>query len=84
MKLDATRAALESGWNCSLTTKGRKTGLPRRVTIWFAIDGDEIVLAGSPEGSHWHRNLAANPEVELEISGHRLCGQARVTRTQQL
>jgi deazaflavin-dependent oxidoreductase (nitroreductase family) len=78
MNLTAARDALESGWNCRLTTQGRKTGFPREVTIWFALDGDEVVLAGSAEGPQWLRNLAANPGVELNIAGHRLRGQARV------
>lgn len=78
MNLETARSALESGWNCRLTTQGRKTGFPRQVTIWFALEGEEVVLAGSPEGPHWLRNLAVNPDVELEIAGHRLRGQARV------
>ena len=75
---DKARAELEAGWNCRLITKGRKTGFPRPVTIWFALDGDEVVLAGSPERPQWLRNIAANPEVELEIAGYRLSGRARV------
>ena len=81
MTLGDVRKTLESGWNCRLTTRGRKTGFPRPVTIWFALDGDEIVLAGSPAGPQWLRNLAANPEVELEIAGLRMRGHARVVDT---
>jgi len=78
MNFAEARPALERAWNCRLTTIGRKSGEPRRVTIWFAIDGDDIVLAGSPEPPHWRRNLAANPDATLEIAGFRLRGRARI------
>jgi len=39
------------------------------------------VLAGSPAGPQWLRNLAANPEVELEIAGLQMRGRARVVDT---
>ena len=74
---DDTRRALERAWNCRLITVGRKSGETRTVTIWFALDGDEIVLAGGPDGPHWYRNLRACEEVELCIGSFRLHGRAR-------
>ncbi|MCA9511962.1 MAG: nitroreductase family deazaflavin-dependent oxidoreductase [Myxococcota bacterium] len=78
MKLDRVRRRLERAWNCGLTTVGRRSGAPRRVTIWFALDGDDVVLTGGPEGPHWVRNLAARSDAVLEIAGVRLVGRARV------
>jgi deazaflavin-dependent oxidoreductase (nitroreductase family) len=78
MKLDdRTRRAVDRAWNCRLITVGRKSGEPRRVTIWFALDGDEVVLAGGPDGPHWYRNLKACEDVELQIGRYRLHGRAR-------
>ena len=77
MTLDRVLPALERAWNCRLTTTGRKSGEPRPVTIWFALDGDDVVLTGSPENPQWRRNIAACPDVVLEIAGHRLVGRAR-------
>jgi len=75
MKLDdQTRRAVDRAWNCRLITVGRKSGEPRRVTIWFALDGDEVVLAGGPDGPHWYRNLKACEDVELQVGRYRLHG----------
>lgn len=73
---DLTR--LERFWNCRLTTRGRKSGLPRRVTIWFALSPGCVYLTGGAEEPQWCRNLRANDRVELGIGGERLTGRARV------
>jgi deazaflavin-dependent oxidoreductase (nitroreductase family) len=69
---------LERCWNCRLTTTGRKTGKPRTVTIWFALGPGTVYLTGGAERPQWCRNLAANPEVVVEIGGERWRGRARV------
>jgi len=76
--LDSQRLAqLERYWNCRLTTRGRKSGEERSVTIWFAFDGNEVVLAGSPENPHWRKNLSACEDVKLRIGSTLLHGRAR-------
>lgn len=70
--------ALERHWNCRLTVRGRKTGQPRSVTIWYALRGQTVLLTGGPDGPQWCRNLRANPAVEVQIGGQRLRGRARV------
>lgn len=69
---------LDRHWNCRLTTTGRKSGEPRRVTIWYAIEGNRLFVSGGKYGPHWCRNLKANPDVVAEIGGVRLRGRARV------
>lgn len=71
-------AALERHWNCRLTVRGRKTGQPRNVTIWYALRGETLLLTGGPDGPQWCRNLRANPDVEVRIGGQHLRGRARV------
>lgn len=75
---DRDLSPLERHWNCRLTTLGRKTGLPRRVTIWFALGSGTVYLTGSKSVPQWCRNIRANGEVTLEIGGEKLEGRARV------
>ena len=64
---------------CRLTTRGRRSGQPRSVTIWFVVDGDAIAVGSLKNDRNWIRNALANPEVELEIGGRRLAGRLRPT-----
>jgi deazaflavin-dependent oxidoreductase (nitroreductase family) len=75
-------APLERHWNCRLTTRGRKSGQPRTVTIWFALDATppRVFLTGSATPPQWQRNLGADPEVTVQIGATRLRGRARVAR----
>jgi deazaflavin-dependent oxidoreductase (nitroreductase family) len=72
-------ASLERHWNCRLTVRGRRTGRPRTVTIWFALDPEQerVYLTGSAEPPQWFRNLRAAPDVEVQIGATRLRGRAR-------
>jgi deazaflavin-dependent oxidoreductase (nitroreductase family) len=62
-----------------LTTRGRKTGQPRTVTIWFVPDGARAVrvqhVAGTP--AQWYRNLLAYPEVTLDFGDGPVAARAR-------
>ena len=69
---------LERFWNCRLIARGRRSGEPRSVTIWFALGPGTVYLAGTASGTHWCKNVAAHPEVSLEIGGRLLKGRARV------
>ena len=57
-----------------LTTTGAKSGLPRRLPLVYATEGDRIILIASNYGktTHpaWYRNLVANPKVEV-LAGKR-------------
>jgi len=54
---------------CYLTTRGRRTGSPHRIEIWFvAYDGTMFLMSDS-DRSDWYRNLMADPSVTLEIAG---------------
>ena len=53
---------------CYLTTVGRRTGLPHRIEVWYAEQGDALyLLAGGGTASDWVRNLVANPAEGVEI-----------------
>ncbi len=79
MPLDAaTLRRLDGGWNCRLTVRGRKTGQPRSVTIWYVLADGRLFLTGSAETPQWCRNLRANPDVTAVVRGTELRGRARI------
>jgi proline iminopeptidase len=63
-----------------LTTTGRSSGEPRTTPLIFGLDGDNPVIVaskgGAPEHPGWYRNLAKNPEVEVQIKGERFAARA--------
>lgn len=58
---------------CLVTTIGRKSGLPRTVTLVYGTLNDDLILVGSNFGQKhdpaWALNLEANPEAEISIHG---------------
>lgn len=53
---------------CYLTTRGRRTGKPHTIEIWFGLHGDSLlILAGSGEKADFVRNLRAEPQVEIRL-----------------
>ncbi|MGE0682671.1 MAG: nitroreductase/quinone reductase family protein [Candidatus Binatia bacterium] len=60
-----------------LIVKGRKTGKPQTVKIWFAVgNGKVYVTSGRGLGAQWIKNLQKNPEVTLQIGSTTLKGTA--------
>jgi len=52
--------------------RGRKTGLPHKTPVNYAvIDGEVYCTAGFGAVSDWYRNIVANPEVEIELPNSR-------------
>lgn len=69
---------LASRRTIELTTVGRKTGLPRRIEIWwFHIDG-RFVITGTPGRRDWLANVVADPRVIVHIDGMDIPARARV------
>ncbi|MEV6417449.1 nitroreductase family deazaflavin-dependent oxidoreductase [Kribbella sp. NPDC051718] len=58
-----------------LTTKGRKSGLPRTVPLIYAPDGDSFVVTASNWGQEhhpaWSGNLLAAGEATISLEGDR-------------
>ena len=55
---------------CYLTTRGRVTGEPHEIEIWFALDGTTLyMLAGAGTRSDWVRNLEQQPRVTVRVRG---------------
>ena len=72
---DAARDALaltpaSTAWDrtAEITTIGARSGLPRRIEIWFYRVGDTNYLSGMPAATpDWFRNLEANPRFTLHL-----------------
>lgn len=55
---------------CYLTTRGRVTGKPHEIEIWFIVHEDAVYLmSGGMDKSDWVKNLLKEPMVTLRISG---------------
>jgi deazaflavin-dependent oxidoreductase (nitroreductase family) len=66
---EQVKHALERDRTIDITTIGRKTGLPRRIEIWFHnIDG-RLYISGLPGRRDWYANLLTNPEFTFHLKG---------------
>jgi deazaflavin-dependent oxidoreductase (nitroreductase family) len=62
------KEALDRGGIADITTTGRKTGLPRRVEIYFHQFDGAYFLTGRPGFKRdWEANIKANPEFTLHL-----------------
>jgi F420H(2)-dependent quinone reductase len=64
-----------------LTTIGRKSGKPRTVPLVYMRDGERLIVVGSQAGMskdpQWIHNVAARPDVQVEIGRSRQAMRAR-------
>lgn len=56
-----------------LTTRGRKSGMPRTTPLMAVADGDRLVVvasnAGKDRAPDWYLNLRADPTVRVQSRG---------------
>ncbi len=59
-----------------LTTRGRRSGLPRTVVVQYFPDGQDLVVvaanSGMPNDPAWYLNLTADPRATVEVDGRTL------------
>jgi len=61
-----------------LTTRGRKSGLPREIEIWFTYrDGCFYLIAEYPT-SNWLQNLQAYPDAQVRVGEDKFAARARM------
>ena len=59
--------ALKQDRTIDITTKGKKSGEPRRIEIWFHnIDG-RIYITGTPGTRGWYANMIASPDFTFHL-----------------
>lgn len=61
----------------SLTHYGRKSGKPFQVTIWFLVDGEQILLVTANVNRNWVKNVRKTPHVILRVGTETFEGEAR-------
>jgi len=64
---------------CYLTTRGRVSGRPHSIEIWFALHGHTLyMLSGGRDRSDWVKNVLRSPAVQVKINTTVFSGQARL------
>ena len=63
----------------NLTTRGRKTGLKHDVELWFAFEDYKLYFLAH-ESSHWWKNIAKTPRIEVEVSEILFEGRGRIVQ----
>lgn len=54
---------------CYLTTRGRVTGKPHEIEIWFVVHESALyIMSGNMERSDWVKNLLKEPNVSIRIA----------------
>ena len=70
-----------------LTVLGRKSGLWRRTALIYGRAGDAYVVVaskgGAPEHPVWYTNLAAHPEVHVQVKAAKFTARARVAEGEE-
>jgi deazaflavin-dependent oxidoreductase (nitroreductase family) len=61
-----------------LTTKGRKTGKPHTVQLWFAYADGKLYLSHEGAYTDWMKNLDKNEEVNAKIDALILGAKAKI------
>jgi len=61
-----------------LTTRGRKTGRPREIEIWFTHHEDCFYVIAEYATSNWVKNVQADRAVQVRVSGKNFAAQAKV------
>lgn len=65
---DITRAALNQGGICDITTTGAQSRQPRRIEIYFHhFDGSYYITGRPGFRRDWLANLVANPEFTVHL-----------------
>jgi len=65
--LAITPASAAAARTVDISTTGARTGVTRRIEIWFyRVDG-EIYLTTQPAARSWYANLLANPEFTFHL-----------------
>ncbi len=64
----------------SLTTKGRKTGDPHTIELWFAFAMQKVYLSHEGAYTDWMKNILNDDQVEFKIGKIQFKGKARIVR----
>ncbi len=78
LRSDVERALREAD-ELELVTRGRRTGRPHAVRLWFTYADGALWLRTDRDaerrGPDWYRNLLRDPRCVVRIDGHELDGE---------
>ena len=69
---------LEKEQYLCLTTRGRKSGAPREIEIWFTHREGRFYIIAEYATSNWVQNLIVYPEVQVRVAENSFKARARV------
>lgn len=78
MEINTLLSQLTTEEYCYFTTKGRVSGRPHEIEIWFGVENNSLYLLSGSATSDWVKNLRKDPAVSVRISNHTFTGTARV------
>ena len=53
-----------------LTVRGRKSGKPISIPVWFALDGEKLyLLPVNGSDTQWYKNVLKNPAIRIDARG---------------
>lgn len=61
---------LASTRTIDITTFGRRSGLPRRIEIWWFRIDDRFIISGTPGKRDWIANVMHDPRIIIHANGH--------------
>jgi deazaflavin-dependent oxidoreductase (nitroreductase family) len=73
---------LETEQYLYLTTRGRKSGVPREIEIWFTHREGRFYVIGEYATSNWIQNQLACPEIQVRLAGKIFRARARVIHSE--
>ena len=84
-RYEETDGVVGHEWNGAtclvLTTRGRRTGQPRKFALIYGRDGDNYLVVaskgGAPTHPGWYLNVTADPHVEVQVLGRHFAARAR-------
>jgi deazaflavin-dependent oxidoreductase (nitroreductase family) len=61
-----------------LTTRGRGSGQPREIEIWFTERNARFYVIAEYSTSQWVGNIRSDPAVEVRVAGAQFAARARI------
>jgi hypothetical protein len=67
------RRLLEGKRELTIAVKGRRSGRPYSLPVWFVLEGDTLhLLPVSGSDTNWYRNILSSAEMTLTVDGESL------------
>jgi deazaflavin-dependent oxidoreductase (nitroreductase family) len=61
-----------------LTTRGRKSGLPREIEVWFTYRDGRFYLIAEYPTSNWLQNVQVDPNAQVRVGEKNFAVRARL------